>query len=451
MDALDGHGGPNHPAWPSQVPAERDQEGRSAPLLATILAAALDPLYVIDRQGTCRYVNPAGAHLLGLTPAALLGTTWGELGLSATVLQPVVAHWEQVVATGQPLTAEIQAQTGTGLQVYEYRLSPLWGAADEVAAVVMTVQEITARRQTEAALRASEERLRLLSAQVPAIVWTTDAQLHFTSGLGAGLAKLGLQPSQLQGVALADYFQTTEPTFPPLAAHRQALAGAVVSFEVVWAGRTYQAQVEPFRDLRGQIIGCIGVALDITARKAYEARLQHQAFHDPLTGLPNRAAVLERLEQALARAARHQTAVAVLFVDLDNFKAINDRLGHAGGDQVLMTMAERLRGSVRQEEMVARLGGDEFLILLEDIAGLAEARQVVARIAERLQAPVTLGEQVVPLSASIGLALAATGQEHADELLQRADAAMYRAKRTAKGGEGPSLLPPAIAADGATS
>ncbi len=291
--------------------------------------------------------------------------------------------------------------------------------------------EVTGR-QAETALRASEERLRLLSEQVPAIVWTTDRQFRFTWGTGAGLARLGLAPDHLLGVTLADYFQTDDPTYPPLAAHRRALAGEAVTCEMAWAGRTYQAHVEPFRDASGQIVGCIGVALDITERKALEIQLAQQARQDPLTGLPNRACFLERLEQALARAQRRETPVAVLFVDLDNFKAINDRLGHQGGDQVLVAVAERLQACVRGTDTAARLGGDEFTIVLDESADLRAAAQVAERILAAFQPAVLVDGRAVCLTASIGIAQSVTGQDRPDDLLRAADEAMFRAKSMGK-------------------
>jgi diguanylate cyclase (GGDEF)-like protein len=156
--------------------------------------------------------------------------------------------------------------------------------------------------------------------------------------------------------------------------------------------------------------------------------LGYQAVHDPLTQLPNRMLFVDRLHQALARAARHHTGIAVLFLDLDRFKAINDSLGHAAGDQVLTTVAVRIRDYLRPEDTVARLGGDEFTILLEDITQVWDATQVAERVSEAVQAPVLIQGHELVITTSIGIALSTTGQDRPDDLLRNADVAMYRAK-----------------------
>ena len=150
-----------------------------------------------------------------------------------------------------------------------------------------------------------------------------------------------------------------------------------------------------------------GVMLDITARKDFEEQLIRQAFHDTLTGLANRALFMERLGHALTRTDRHRGLVAVLFLDLDNFKLVNDSFGHDAGDQLLMAVAGRLRACVRPEDTVARLGGDEFTVLLEDIESTAGAVRVAERIIEALRAPFVLKEHRVSTSISVGIASSA--------------------------------------------
>jgi diguanylate cyclase (GGDEF)-like protein/PAS domain S-box-containing protein len=176
----------------------------------------------------------------------------------------------------------------------------------------------------------------------------------------------------------------------------------------------------------------IGINSDITSRKQAEAALEHQALHDALTGLPNRSLFRDRLERAVAHADRHEQLVAVLFLDLDNFKVVNDSLGHQAGDALLVEIAARLKGCVRTGDTVARLGGDEFTVLLEELNSEAEAEQVAIRISEALQSPLTIGERDVFISASIGLALSAGRRTHTDSLLRNADIAMYRSKAAGK-------------------
>jgi diguanylate cyclase (GGDEF)-like protein/PAS domain S-box-containing protein len=178
--------------------------------------------------------------------------------------------------------------------------------------------------------------------------------------------------------------------------------------------------------------GVVVTSRDVTERKVLEEQLLHQAFHDPLTGLPNRALFMDRLEHALALAHRRGTRVAVMFIDLDSFKAINDSLGHAAGDRLLRVVAQRLKACVRPEDTAARLGGDEFTILVEGVAGVGEVVRIAERMAEILQLPFALEEQEVFVTASTGIALNSTAQEQPADLLRHADLAMYRAKRRGK-------------------
>src|SRR3954471_3860902 len=169
-------------------------------------------------------------------------------------------------------------------------------------------------------------------------------------------------------------------------------------------------------------------------RKGLEARLTHQALHDDLTGLPNRALFLDRLGQALPRLGRHATSLAVLFLDLDKFKAVNDVLGHAAGDELLSAVAARLEGILRAGDTAARLSGDEFAVLCEDVAGERHAIGVAERVAEALRDPFRLGGgDEVNVGTSVGITLATEPTEDADMLLREADAAMYRAKERGGG------------------
>lgn len=164
-------------------------------------------------------------------------------------------------------------------------------------------------------------------------------------------------------------------------------------------------------------------------RKVAEERFQHQAFHDPLTGLPNRQLFDDRLKQALGRTRRKKgSRVAVLFMDLDNFKAVNDSLGHEVGDRLLVVVAERLRGGLRPEDTLARFGGDEFTVLLEDVEGSKEAVWVAERIVEGLEGPFVVDEREFFVRASIGVALGNSFTKSPQEILRDADTAMYEAK-----------------------
>ena len=171
---------------------------------------------------------------------------------------------------------------------------------------------------------------------------------------------------------------------------------------------------------------------DITERKTFEEQLRHQAFHDPLTNLPNRALFMDRLRHALVRMKRRKKPAAVLFLDLDNFKLVNDSLGHEAGDRLLVSVAQRLRGCLRTEDTAARFGGDEFTILLEDVRHAGDAVRVARQITQALNAPFALEGREVFINASIGITLSTSGRERPTDLLRNADAALYRAKASGK-------------------
>ena len=211
-------------------------------------------------------------------------------------------------------------------------------------------------------------------------------------------------------------------------------AEATVDFRLRHAdGRWVQVEATTKNMLADPTIGGIVVNYrDITERKTLEQRLMHQAFHDPLTDLPNRALFMNRLGHALTRIERSEKAAAVLFLDLDNFKLVNDSLGHEVGDMLLVAVVERLRECLRAEDTAARFGGDEFTVLLEDVTGVTEAVRVADKITRALLTPFVLESREVFVTTSIGIVLGTSAHERPTDLLRNADVALYRAKANGK-------------------
>jgi diguanylate cyclase (GGDEF)-like protein/PAS domain S-box-containing protein len=201
------------------------------------------------------------------------------------------------------------------------------------------------------------------------------------------------------------------------------------SFPTLSETKHYYTRLVPELASSGLVKSVLSIARDITALKQAEARLIHDAFHDGLTGLPNRALFMERLERAIVRTKRHPDyKFAVLFLDLDRFKVVNDSLGHAMGDLLLISLASRLEACLRSGDTVARLGGDEFTILLDDIQDATEVTNIAERLHKELTSSFNLNGYEVFTSASIGISFSTTSYNRPEELLRDADIAMYRAK-----------------------
>jgi len=186
--------------------------------------------------------------------------------------------------------------------------------------------------------------------------------------------------------------------------------------------------ISPILDAGGAVAGYIGISRDITERKHAEMRLAHLAQYDTLTGLPNRNLFRDRLDQALARARRSGQSMALMFLDLDEFKEINDTLGHAAGDALLRAVGDRLREHLREVDTIARLGGDEFTVIVESISGRERAEALARKIVDLFALPVTVGGQDLTVTCSVGITLRPEDADDAEELLKAADIAMYRAK-----------------------
>ncbi len=185
----------------------------------------------------------------------------------------------------------------------------------------------------------------------------------------------------------------------------------------------------PLRDESGTVIGLVGIIREINEMRQAEVALQHLATHDPLTDLPNRFLMVDRLTQLLSRARRYGSAFAILFMDIDRFKDVNDSYGHEFGDRVLRAVAQRLTSAVRQNDTVARIGGDEFVIILETAQGAQAADTVAQHVHRALRRPLTLEHRRVRVTVSIGISMYPQHGEDVDTLLRAADSAMYLAKK----------------------
>jgi diguanylate cyclase (GGDEF)-like protein/PAS domain S-box-containing protein len=250
--------------------------------------------------------------------------------------------------------------------------------------------------------------------------------------------QVGYTLSEQLPVVTTDIAAETRFVFPAVLAEagtRSGVTATIAARGEVWGvlgahARTARLFAADEADFMGAVANVISSAVD---RNLVEAEVRHRALHDPLTGLPNRALALDRLEGALARRRRDGRAVAVLLADLDQFKLVNDSLGHAAGDDLLIALAPRLNDAVRPSDTVARLGGDEFLVVCEQLDGAHEAIRVAERVAQAINQPIVLSAGEHFITASIGIAVAESADALPEDLLRDADAAMYRAKERGRG------------------
>jgi diguanylate cyclase (GGDEF)-like protein/PAS domain S-box-containing protein len=299
--------------------------------------------------------------------------------------------------------------------------------------------EITDRKLAENAMRESERRLRDLIENVQLISVLLDAGGEVTFANEYALELLGLNE---EGVVGRNWFELVLP-FEKSSARREAFRQRMAAgtapheeYEILTARgepRVVSWNSTILHDPSGAVCGMASIGADVTERRRAEKRLLHDALHDSLTGLPNRALFMDRLRTAMARLKRRPAHLfAVLFLDLDRFKVVNDSLGHLAGDQFLIQIGRVLSAALRAEHTVARLGGDEFAILLDDLDQKEDASRVVERIFLALETPIKVSGQEIFGTVSIGITYSAAQYESAEDMLRDADTAMYQAKTSGK-------------------
>jgi diguanylate cyclase (GGDEF)-like protein/PAS domain S-box-containing protein len=300
------------------------------------------------------------------------------------------------------------------------------------------------RQEDERALRASEERFRVLVHNVPGVVYLCRNDERYSMlYLSEAVRELTGRPAVdflADRVSFVDLYHPEDsasvaPQVDAALAARQPFQFTYRLQHTDGSWRWIEERGQGVFDDSGRLEYLEGSLVDVSDRKRAEAELLHHALHDPLTDLPNRALLLDRLQIAMARARRGLgEPCAVLLVDVDRFKVVNDSLGHAHGDTLLVAIAERLRGCLRPGDTIARLGGDEFALVLESLVEPADALRVAERIRATLESPFQVGGHEVYSGASIGIAMASARYAKAEEMLRDADTAMYQAKARGRGG-----------------
>ncbi|MBC7803792.1 MAG: EAL domain-containing protein, partial [Candidatus Parcubacteria bacterium] len=318
------------------------------------------------------------------------------------------------------------------------------------AAALVTRAQLRRIEAAEDARRESDGRLLLVADSVPALIAYVDRKQRFRYSNRTYEEWYGFPHERMQDRSMREVFGDDAYEAHLRSRVERVLAGERMSFEYALGegdgARFLQVTYAPHLGATGEVLGFYVLASDITAIKLAEqharnaarelskvaARLEFLSQHDVLTGLPNRAVLHQRVAEAVSLARRRHKSIGVLFVDLDQFKHVNDSAGHDAGDELLKWVAGRLREAVRQEDMVARLGGDEFCVLLQDIAGPADAGAVAQKLLAALADPCRIAGEDVYVSASIGIACLPQDGDDMLTLIKNADVAMYRAKESGR-------------------
>jgi len=384
--------------------------------------------------------NPAAERLFGWTEHEVLNT---KTSIVPPHLKATTEGMRQRAMQGESIILEEtqrMRRDGSLVEV-SMTIAPLYGADGHVNGSMVTIADISRRKEAEAALRESESHLRLAMEAAQMGMWYWEAETDRFS-YSDGLAVLfGRDPD----APMLDYRDLQKSLHPDdrdlfFATVRHAVrqgADFQIDYRVVWPDGSVhwvanRAQVHrDAKTKRAQRI--VGVAMDLTDRKIAEQRIAHMAHHDALTGLPNRVLLRDRIQQAIAQAHRNQAQLAVLFIDLDRFKNINDSLGHQLGDRLLQSVASRILACVREGDTVSRVGGDEFVIVIPSLESSADASAVASKILEVLGNAFHLQGNDLHVAASIGISLYPGDGADAETLMRNADTAMYFAKDSGRG------------------
>ncbi|MEW5957634.1 MAG: EAL domain-containing protein, partial [Chloroflexota bacterium] len=406
--------------------------------ISAILETAGALILILNAQGRILRFNRICEQVTGYSFSEVRGKRIWDLFPPAEEVEWIKARFE-ALSRGKVLDEyESHWVTRHGARrIIAWANTVLPDSSGQVEYIILTGTDITERKQMEEALRESEERYALAALSANDGLWDWNLKTNEIYYSPRWKAMLGYQEDQL-GISPLEWFSRVHPDDleslkASIVAH---LEGQPLPFtnehRILHRNGTYRwvlSQGLAVRNEKWQPYRLAGSQTDITQRKTVEAKLVHNALHDALTDLPNRTLFRQHLEQAIARSRQDPDYLfAVLFLDLDRFKVINDSLGHMVGDQLLMAIARRLRNNVRSRDLVARLGGDEFAIFLDKLPNIEEATYIALRIQNELSHPIHLGEHQVFTSASIGIALSTIGYDSPEDILRDADTTMYEAK-----------------------
>ena len=385
---------------------------------------ASDVITVVDLEGTITYATPSLARVLGYEPMELLGTNALDL-IHPDDRERVYEASAQAIDSATPASVNYRTRTKTGeYRDFEAITTDLTGEP-AVAGFVTNARDVTERHAAE---RTAARLIEVLEKSDEVVVLSDPSgRLVYSNPRAKEFLGLG-DEHDVGELSSFESRQRLRDEIMPLVRERGLWTGELMLRTVEGDDVPVIATLQAHRE-DSEIVLISTLAHDITELKRAQHRLEFEATHDGLTGLPNRGMLLEVGEQALGRAERHGATTAVLFLDLDDFKEVNDSLGHEAGDQVLIQIARNLRVSVRTGDLVARLGGDEFCVLCENVESAEEMLELGQRLCNTVSLPMTVQGREVKIGASIGVAFDTGGHAQIGNLVRHADVALYRAKR----------------------
>ena len=427
-------------------------EFREAQERYRVLVENLPAITYVDLAGSGDpiYVSPQIVELMGIPAAEWLDGFNGWERRMHPDDRHTIADYKRTVETGEPYSASYRMQGLDGrMRWFRDDAAAVRDEHGTPRFIQGVIFDVTKQKEAEGALQASEARFRemLENVRLAAVVTDLEGRITFCNEYLAELS--GWWEDELLGRIWSETFTPPDELEMEQRAQRGLERGSVIAhYESSILTRSGERRLFSWnntllRDANGDVVGQASVGEDITDRRRAEHELERLAFHDPLTGLPNRILFHEHLDVALARAQRAGCGVAVLYVDLDDFKLVNDSFGHNAGDELLCEVAARLKGSTRAADVVARQGGDEFLILIADVettesGDVVDVGDVARRVAEQvrtaLQRPLMLADTEIYTSASLGISLYPADAPDAESLLKHADIAMYKAKESGRDG-----------------
>jgi diguanylate cyclase (GGDEF)-like protein/PAS domain S-box-containing protein len=394
-------------------------------LLETFLSNPAEAIVGFGLDGTIFLWNQAAEELYGFSQQEVIGKSVAcLLPLYELTAHNNLLHEPSYAASLPDGVAERLNRSGLRISVRIQR-SPVRNHRGEIIGVMERSQALA----PGSSCSISEAHLRLLVEQIPLFFWTTDLQLRVTSHWGRTASLARSFPRYPVGQTIYQYLRCQENGETPAKQHFLALRGISSRVEYASRNRLFDLSIGPYRDPQGKIIGCIGMALDITERRKTEDEIRFRASHDGLTGLANYREFFESLEQEVRRAERTRQPFALLLLDMDDLKAINDRLGHLAGNRALNRLARVMKEHCRATDVAARYGGDEFAILLLDADG-ERAQNVAGRICACLRSQ----SDPPSLSVSIGYSVYPHDGLSAPELLEAADKRLYQSKKSRHAG-----------------